>query len=176
MNHPSPKCIHFFNELIQISEVLQQNRSIACQWVVSHHVESVGSKDVKMDGPHPSMSSEDNNWSNPSVAGDIPLNLPEQPQPHSQLKNYHTEVYPGAAQTYGRGSTFMDEFDWDDHATMCKENLYYPWASQQEWELASFLLRSSLSMATIDQFLSLDLVSWLIRLLFGVDISPWLPG
>ena len=53
----------------------------------------------------------------------------------------------------------MDEFDRDDHATMREENLYYPWASRQEWELASFLLRSSLSMAAIDQFLSLDLVS-----------------
>ena len=159
MNHPSSKCIHFFNELLRISKVLQQNRSLARRQVVSHHVESAGSKDVEMDGPQPSMSSEDNDRSNPSVAGDIPLDLPEQPQPCSQLKNYHTEVYPGAAQTYGRGATFMDEFDRDDHATMHEENLYYPWASRQEWELASFLLHSSLSMATIDQFLSLDLVS-----------------
>ena len=132
MNHPSSKCIHFFDELIRISEVLQQNPSIARRWVVSHRVESAGSKDVEMDGPHLSMSSEDNNQSNPSVAGDILLDLPEQPQPHSQLKNYYTEVYPGAAQTYGRGSTFMDEFDRDDHATMCEENLYYPWASRLE--------------------------------------------
>ena len=67
---------------------------------------------------------------------------------------------------------FIEELNQDVHATVHKENLYYPWASQQEWELASFLLCSSLSMATIDQFLSLDLVSCLIWLLFGVNISP----
>ena len=81
------------------------------------------------------------------------------PHPPSRSKNYYTEVYPGAAQTYGKGPTFMDGFDGDEHAAMREDNLYYPWASQPEWELASFLLRSSLSMAVIDQFLSLKLVS-----------------
>ena len=109
MNHLSSKCIHFFDKLIWISEVLHQNWSTACWWVVSHRVESEGSEDVEMGDPHPSMSSKDNNQSSTSIAGDVPLNLPEQTLPCSQLKNYHTEVYPGAAQTYGRGPTFMDE-------------------------------------------------------------------
>ena len=69
------------------------------------------------------------------------------------------EVYPGAAQMYRKGSTFMDEFDDDEHAAMRENNLYYPWASCPEWELTSFLLCLSLSMATIDQFLSLELLS-----------------
>lgn len=80
----------------------------------------------------------------------------EEAAPHPE---YYTEVYPGAAQTYGKGPTFMDAFDGDRYAAMREDNLYYPWASQPEWELASFLLRSSLSMAAIDQFLSLKLVS-----------------
>ena len=129
MNHPSSKCVHFFDKLIWISEVLHQNQSTACQWVVSHCVESVGSEDVEMGDPHPSISSKDNDQSSTSIARDIPLDLPEQTLPHSQLKNYHTEVYPSAVQTYGRGPTFMDEFDQDDHATMHMENLYYPWVS-----------------------------------------------
>lgn len=170
MNHPSSKCLHFFDELIRISEVLERNRSSARQRVASKPVESAGTEDIEMDVFHPPMSSEDNDRGSPFVAGDIQLDLPEQPTPRSQLKNYHTEIYPGAAQTYGRGSTFMDQFDRDEHAAMRQENLYYPWASRQEWELASFLLRSSLSMAAIDQFLSLALVSRSMRPLFGYII------
>ena len=94
-----------------------------------------------------------------SVTEDIQLEVPEPCVPPSQFEKYHTEVYPGAAQTYGKGSTFMDEFDDDEHVAMREDNLYYPWASRPEWELASFLLHSSLSMAAINQFLSLDLVS-----------------
>ena len=74
------------------------------------------------------------------------------------LKNI-TEVYPGAAQMYGKGSTFMDEFDDDKHVAMREDNLYYPWASHPEWELPWFLLCSSLSIAAINQFLSLGHVS-----------------
>ena len=90
---------------------------------------------------------------------DVPSNSGEEAAPHAQSKNYYTEVYPGAAQTYGKGPTFMDGFDEDGHATMRQDNIYYPWASQPEWDLASFLLLSSLSMAAIDRFLSLGLVS-----------------
>lgn len=89
-------------------------------------------------------------------ANNIESNSGEEPAPHPQ---YYTEVYPGAAQTYGKGPTFMDIFDGDEYAAMREENLYYPWASQPEWELASFLLRSSLSMVAMDQFLSLKIVN-----------------
>ena len=81
---------------------------------------------------------------------------------HSHFENYYTEIYPGAAKTYGRGLPFLDKFDRDQYSAMREENLYYPWASQPEWELASFLLHLSLSMAAVDQFLSLDLVSQFI--------------
>ena len=94
-----------------------------------------------------------------SIAKDVQLEVPGPCIPPSQFKKYHTKVYPGTAWTYRKGSTFMDEFDDDEHVSMREDNLYYPWASCPEWELASFLLHSSLSMAAIDQFLSLDLVS-----------------
>ena len=81
---------------------------------------------------------------------------------HSHFENYYTEIYPGTAKTYRRGLTFLDKFNRDQYSAMQEENLYYPWASRPEWELASFLLHSSLSMAAVDQFLSLDLVSQFI--------------
>ncbi|KAI6002437.1 hypothetical protein F5J12DRAFT_686084, partial [Pisolithus orientalis] len=38
-------------------------------------------------------------------------------------------------------------------------NLYYPFNSHNEWELASWLLHSGLSMRAIDSFLSLSIIS-----------------
>jgi hypothetical protein len=69
------------------------------------------------------------------------------------------EEYEGSAEVYGMGTTFMEEFDHDQYAGERVENLYYPFASRDEWELAAFLLRSDLSMASIDMLLSLNLVS-----------------
>ena len=69
------------------------------------------------------------------------------------------EKYPGAGQTFGRAKTFMDTFDADCHADKRKDHPYYPFASRNEWEFASFLLRSNLSVNSIDRFLKLELVS-----------------
>lgn len=91
-----------------------------------------------------------------SGADDVQSNSVEEVAPYPQ---YYMEIYPGAAQTYRKGPTFMDCFNRDQHAAMQEDKLYYPWASQSEWELALFLLQSSLSMAAINQFLSLKLVS-----------------
>lgn len=66
-----------------------------------------------------------------------------------------TEMYEGAAQKYGPGRSFLSEFDSDQHAQQQKSNMYYPFASKDDWQLASWLLRSGLSMNAIDEFLSL---------------------
>lgn len=92
--------------------------------------------------------------------------LPQpQPEPHFQSgpdgSQYYITEHPSAAYTYGQGKTFMDEFRKDEFAH-CREttaNVYYPFDSSAEWELGSFLLRSSLSMADTDQFLKLKMVS-----------------
>ena len=60
-------------------------------------------------------------------------------------------IYPG-------GITFMDQFFTDQYADFWRDNLYYPFALRVDWQLASWLLRSRLSMAAIDDFLSLELV------------------
>jgi hypothetical protein len=54
----------------------------------------------------------------------------------------------------------MDRCDKDRFTEMRKGHLYYPFASRDEWELASFLLRSSLSMAAVDRLLKLKLVGY----------------
>jgi hypothetical protein len=72
------------------------------------------------------------------------------------------DKYPGAADIYGRGQTFMDRFNADVYAQHRESNVYYPFASKQDWEIANFLERSSLSMAAIDKFLSLEpVITWI---------------
>ena len=71
------------------------------------------------------------------------------------------EYYPRAAKVEGQAKTFMDIFHDDEHASKRANNLYYPFASAKEWEVASFLLKSGLSMANIDEFLRLELVSYI---------------
>jgi hypothetical protein len=74
------------------------------------------------------------------------------------------QEYDGAARMFGPGTTFMQQFECDEFAEEHTQNLYYPFASRAEWELAAFLLRSDLSLAALDEFLSLNLVSALLLL------------
>ena len=77
---------------------------------------------------------------------------PETPSP------FFVEIYRNASAIFGNGDMFMDLFDKDPHSNKRKDNFYYPFASRQEWEVALYLLRSSLRMAELDKFLKLELV------------------
>jgi hypothetical protein len=113
-----------------------------------------------------------------SLMQDSPLDLPtdslepdseealDRPDPvgnmgHIPPIDQHRNFHPEAARVYGTGHTFMNVFDADKYADKRKENLYYPFASKQDWEMGAWLLRSGLSMPAIDQFLRLQLVSYI---------------
>ncbi|KAF8824095.1 hypothetical protein HHX47_DHR9000263 [Lentinula edodes] len=98
-----------------------------------------------------------------------PSNSELDPWTEEEQENFmdvdHTEAdsgpvqipFPNASQIVGQGATFMDDFNDDRFADERGTNLYYPFASRPEWETASFLLNSSLSMQEIDVYLKLDL-------------------
>lgn len=71
----------------------------------------------------------------------------------------YREEFTNAAHEWGAGETFMGKFDLDDFSDQRKKNLYYPFASKEDWEMAAFLLRSGMSLALIDDFLNLQFVS-----------------
>ena len=85
---------------------------------------------------------------------------------HQHTPDPVVDAHPNTPSTYPGGTTFMDQFFQDQYASSQKENLYYPFASRVDWQLASWLLRSRLSMAAIDSFLSLERV----RLTFSISI------
>ena len=53
----------------------------------------------------------------------------------------------------------MDKFRDDRYSEFRTSNIYYPFSGKAEWELASFLLSSGLSMRKINEFLRLKMVS-----------------
>ncbi|KAG1787670.1 uncharacterized protein HD556DRAFT_1209282, partial [Suillus plorans] len=63
--------------------------------------------------------------------------------------------HPKPSQTCGRGYTFLDLFHSDENSAYRATNHYYPFSDRKDWEVASWLLHSGLSMAKIDNFLSL---------------------
>ncbi|KAG1886286.1 hypothetical protein F4604DRAFT_1675922 [Suillus subluteus] len=71
------------------------------------------------------------------------------------------DSYPNCAQSYGRGHTFLDLFNSDKNSKHCVTNPYYPFSSQKDWQVGSWLLRSGLSMGKIDSFLSLEMIKTL---------------
>ncbi|KAF8120747.1 hypothetical protein EV363DRAFT_1188133 [Boletus edulis] len=77
---------------------------------------------------------------------------PEGQDPHSWVRDY----FKGASTIHGRGNTFLASFRRDQFSEQRKSNLYYPFASSKDWMEANFLSKSRLSMALIDEYLSMD--------------------
>ncbi|KAF7333223.1 hypothetical protein MSAN_02429600 [Mycena sanguinolenta] len=82
------------------------------------------------------------------------------PVPKPVPKGPCRDHYPGAARTYGKEPTFMETFlEHDEHSDMRKSNLYYPFASAEEWEWAAWINRTKLTLSEIDELLKLRLTS-----------------
>ncbi|KAJ4463779.1 hypothetical protein C8R41DRAFT_927247 [Lentinula lateritia] len=112
-----------------------------------------GSSSPHLPSPHlPSSNSELDPWTEDDQEDFMDVD-------HIEANSVPYQIpFPNASQIVGQGATFMDDFNDDHFADERGTNLYYPFASRPEWETASFLLNSSLSMQEIDVYLKLDLV------------------
>jgi len=68
----------------------------------------------------------------------------------------------------------MGQFFNDRYATFRQQNLYYLFTSRVDWQLVSWLLHSHLSMATINDFLSLELVGHLFLFVSFFEVNSYL--
>jgi hypothetical protein len=139
MNHPFGACYSHFQEVADLSHELEKHKNRQTQNVPDNNMDLGPASDMDVFTEHDDSGGNDD-WS---------MDDGEQ----------FIEEYEGAAKEYGTGTTFMDEFDHDQYAGERINNLYYPFASRDEWEFAAYLLHSDLSMASIDSLLSLNLVS-----------------
>jgi hypothetical protein len=143
MNQPVSSCLTHFQELINIASTLQTRAT------------TVQSTDH---GIQPESQPEG------SCESFLPMDTTEDTLPpadcHKAERHWIKQHHPTAGEVFGQGTTFMDHFDSDGFASARSQGyLYYPFATRGEWELASFLLRSQFSLADIDHFLKLELVS-----------------
>ena len=93
-----------------------------------------------------------------------PITQPRSELPLAGSLQQTCDTFPGAAKIFASGVTFMDRFDADQLSNFRSTNLYYPFASCEEWELAAWLLRLGLSMRAIDAFLKLSKVCPIINM------------
>ena len=143
MNQPISSCLTHFEERIDIATALQSDPTIS---------ESDESDDMGR------QSFEAPDFMD--TAEDLLLASESYQNPEDPKNPFIIKKHPTSGSVYGRGETFMDQCDKDRFTEMRKGCLYYPFASREEWELASFLLRSRLSMAALDRFLKLELASY----------------
>lgn len=153
LNQPYSSCRTHYEELIQVADALQSHvrdpDTIHANFETEEQPQCPSPMDVDLDDEEPEVTT-----------GDLHINnCPTASHFRPTAASFHVDEYPNAAKVFDYGGTYMDKFDRDSYAQHRKDHLYYPFASRDEWEVASFLLRSQLSMGAIDRFLKLELVS-----------------
>jgi hypothetical protein len=141
MNQPTSTCVPWQNDLIRLSQARRITRPRNTT-----------------PGPTTQVDSEQMEF---SVDSDVPQatdveNMGVELAEESAGK---IEWFEGAGMTYGAGDSFMSRFNSDPYADERINNLYYPFASKDEWEWVAWTMRSGLSMAKINSYLSLRRVS-----------------
>jgi hypothetical protein len=144
MNQPLGSCFGYIHEVVSLADELKNHKK-------RHRLQ----QSIELDEPIPATDMEDIFMEDAFMDCDAM-------DDEVGSSGHFVQEYDGAAKTFGSGTTFMQQFESDEFAEERTQNLFYPFASRAEWELAAFLLRSDLSLAALDKFLSLNLVSALL--------------
>ncbi|KAI5992832.1 hypothetical protein EDC04DRAFT_2911072 [Pisolithus marmoratus] len=162
MNQPSSACSTLLND-IPHPTILQSLSSQAIRMIVTPNThqasppEAVGGMQVDFyDLPY-------NDWMDIQVDDMLydEQELDSQYSPSGPSVG-NIEYFLGTSQCYPSGRMLMDHIFSNEHSKLHKDNLFYPFTSQQDWQIALWLLCSCLSMAAINSFLSLDLIKELL--------------
>ena len=128
-----PRCPRCSKNFVDMSRVINQPRS-SC---LSYHEEVLARASAfQVQNRHQTLHQEtmalsDDFLDNPmgmTTDSDFPMDANTTGTATSSLAPF-LEMYPGAAQTFGRAATFMDIFDTDPHAPKRNQHPYYPFAS-----------------------------------------------
>ena len=150
MNQPSTTCVSWINKLSQA----YWHNSYYSYAPTRSHAQTTARYQPYLD--HDVIPEDDDARGGFAVDEDFAYNPDDGQQ--EDVPGLVINAHPSTPSIYPGGTTFMDQFFTDQYADFRRENLYYPFASRIDWQLTSWLLRSRLSMAAIDNFLSLELV------------------
>ncbi|KAG0707629.1 hypothetical protein DFH29DRAFT_979895 [Suillus ampliporus] len=117
------------------------------------HAPNIPDIDMELQVDRPGFGDWDEVFQDSSGEGDGQVHGEGTPT-HSDFIDWH----PEPSQTYSRGYTFLDLFHSDENSMYRAANHYYPFSGRKDWEVASWLLRSGLSMVKINSFLSLEMI------------------
>lgn len=164
INQPYSSCLTHYEEQLEINKALLA-QSPSDPEALAKQFDAGFYPDVSMEDAtnHLDLFSTNMDLDSAAISSNTSqtnLNIPS-PQTSTETRQppHFKTVFCDASKTYGTGLTFMDQFDRDSFAPERKDHPYFPFASRDEWELASFLLRSNLSMSATDTFLKLKMVS-----------------
>ena len=150
-----------YTSAAQILSSLDRRASSESNQSSSHSQSSGFSMDLDLPpawNPGPNSDGDDMDYHHEEADVENEFPIPDRETLGGGAAGGHFTRFQGAAKVHARGLTFLEWFNDDVYAHHRNENLYYPFASFQDWELASFLLSSTLSMAAIDRFLAIELV------------------
>jgi hypothetical protein len=153
LNQPISSCRTYYEEIIQIAETLSPEGVQICEDRPHEMDQSAGGSSPIFDksrSPTPTAATDEDRMAIDDPTIDASSSHRNSP--------FFTEFYPGASKIFGSGPTFMDNFNNDEFSKERDVHLHYPFASKDEWQMGSFLLRSGLSMAALDLFFKLELV------------------
>ncbi len=86
-------------------------------------------------------------------------NTNSRPPQEPNLSDFHRSYFSGAGETFGKGKDSLDEiFSNDQYADERKQNRFYPFSCEMEWEVASWLQRTHISTQLLDEFFKLRYV------------------
>ncbi|KAG2126069.1 hypothetical protein DEU56DRAFT_743197 [Suillus clintonianus] len=165
MSHSScPSCGKAFKDHTSVARHLSQPRSGCNTWLD----DMINSISPSLSEDHNMDSADDIDISNndPGLGGEESFHdfygggeeedIPEGTAGHEVREV--TDYFPEPPLAYEDGYTFLGLFDADENSVYRKTNLYYPFSSRRDWQVAAWLLRSGLSMGKIDSFLSLEMI------------------
>ena len=169
-NHQCPKCKKAFTSIGSVARHLSQPLS-ACALFHDLLVAPI-QPPILAETPfdtldvQPEMSDKEESYQmDAGLPGEIDpmesmdaMDLDSAPAASGPTQLHVREDYPIPPSTWPSDATFMTQFDQDPYAAHRSKNLYYPFASRGEWQLAFFLTSCGMSMNLINQFLRLELV------------------
>ena len=115
--------------------------------------------DYEIDGTHTPVIGDGTNGALHQEHLPMPSHTPLPPSAASNTPR--TRVYhPNTGCSYPGGLNYLQQMDRDEYAHIRDtDNVYYPFASKSEWELARWLSSGALSQKDIDAYLRLQRVS-----------------
>lgn len=131
MSQPQSGCNTWLDDIIKLNTIILPTNN--------HPMDTMDNNGLPMPYYEPGLRDEDNTYIFHGQEEDITLEVHDGIQ--DQGKDANSEVmdyFPNSPLTYEDGYTFLGLFNTDENSIYCKTNLYFPFSSQRDWQVAAW--------------------------------------